>query len=120
MRSQNLVYVLSHLKKYVEEIEDHLSTHILLEFCKDPYGVEFSYFLMEAGAKNHPKPFFSLIEKGVTDHQVRLMSTRITEAKYFEMLELYKKLGKEEMEIGESLEKAILKHKSGTLDPLEN
>ena len=44
------------------------------------------------------------------------MSTRITEAKYFEMLELYKKLGKEELEIGESLEKAILKHKSGAFD----
>ncbi len=116
MRSQNLVYVLSHLKKYVEEIDESPSTEIILEFCKDPYGVEFSYFLMEAGAKNLPKPFFNNIEKGVNDHQVRLMSTRITESKYFEMLELYKKLGKEENEIGESLEKAILRHKSGVLE----
>jgi len=59
--------VLSHLKKYIEDIEDQLSTHILQEFCKDPYGVEFSYFMMEAGAKNQPKPFFVLIEKGISD-----------------------------------------------------
>ena len=71
---------------------------------------------MEAGAKNSPKPFFSLIEKSITDNQVKLMSSWITESKYFEMLELYKKLGKEELEIGESLEKTILKHKSATLD----
>ena len=69
MLNHNLLFVLEHLKKYVEMVEDSISSHILKEFCKDPYGIEFSYILMEAGGMNLPKvPLFSLIEKNINEN----------------------------------------------------
>lgn len=79
------------MSKYQSEEEDDIMKTISSSFCKDPYGCEFSYVLMSVGSKN--ESYYDKIIKQMTEYQVRLMNARITEQKYFEKLENFKKIG---------------------------